>query len=155
MSAISFRTGRNRAARSPCLTTVSSLGHVQILTRTSLDRRLTFIVHRSILLVSSLWLSWPLTSVIHTTRRPSDTSPSGHAARNTRTTDHSWRGRSKQEHPRELSAPGPDFVAGRFGHHAADSGTRLGVVKALASLDPRSGLTALTTPRTSARMALT
>ena len=44
---------------------------------------------------------------------------------------------------------------GHIGHHAADSGTRLGVVKALASLDPRSGLTALTTPRTSARMALT
>ena len=29
-SAISFCTRRNRAARSPCVTTVSSLGHVQI-----------------------------------------------------------------------------------------------------------------------------
>lgn len=84
-SAISFCTRRNRSARSPCLTTVSSLGHVQILTRTSVDRRLTFILRRSILLVS-LWLSWPLTSVLHRMRRPSDTSPSGHAARNTRTT---------------------------------------------------------------------
>ena len=61
------------------------LGYAQVLVVRSVDRRLTFIVRRSIFLVS-LWLSWPLTSVIHTMRRHSNTSPSGHAARNTRTT---------------------------------------------------------------------
>jgi hypothetical protein len=36
------------------------------------------------------------------------------------------------------------------GHHAGDSGARLALVKALASLDPRSGLTASTIARSSA-----
>lgn len=48
------------------------------------------------------------------------------------------------------------FTAKNVGrHHVADSGARLAVVKALAALDPLSGLAALTTTRSRARMALT
>jgi hypothetical protein len=41
------------------------------------------------------------------------------------------------------------------GHHVIDSGARLALVKALASLDALRGLTALTIARSSAWIALT
>ena len=60
-------------------------------------------------------------------------------------------------HPLNLASAVLGFTSpafGRIGRHVADSRARLFVVKALASLDPLRAA-ALTTTRSSARMALT
>ena len=67
-SAISFCIRRNRAARSPCLTNVSSPGHVQILTRTSLESAIDF--HRAQIYFARIVVVAVLAT--HTLRDPYD-----------------------------------------------------------------------------------